>query len=237
MTEAPSNLFTPESFARSVAELAPRITVFDCDGTLWAPDSGSAFMHWSIRTGLLSREATEWLNQRYALYLAGEVGELAICGEMVQVYEGLREADLRAAVAEFFPAEIAPSIFPDMERVVGSLVEQGVEIWAVSSTNKWVVEEGVRRFGIPAERVLAACVAVEAGVVTRRVLDVPTDQGKVDSLGRRGVTAPDAVFGNSIHDAAMLAIARQAYPVNPSPALAARSAERGWPVFFPAVGL
>ena len=32
-----------------------------------------------------------------------------------------------------------------------------------------------------------------------------------------GVTAPDAVFGNSVHDAAMLAIARRAFPVNPTP--------------------
>jgi len=49
-----------------------------------------------------------------------------------------------------------------------------------------------------------------------------------------GITAPDAVFGNSIHDAAMLAIARRAFPVNPSPALAERSAQENWAVYYPA---
>jgi len=32
----------------------------------------------------------------------------------------------------------------------------------------------------------------------------------------------------------MLAIARRAFPVNPTPALAERSAAEGWPVYFPA---
>ena len=70
--------------------------------------------------------------------------------------------------------------------------------------------------------------------VTDRILDVPTDEGKVASLARAGITHPDAVFGNSVHDAAMLAIARQAYPVNPTPALVSRSAAESWPIYFPA---
>jgi phosphoserine phosphatase len=121
-----------------------------------------------------------------------------------------------------------------MQQVVASLNAKGVEIWAVSSTNNWVVEEGVRRFGIPPERVLAARVAVVDGVVSNRILDVPTDAGKVNALERAGVTAPDAVFGNSVHDAAMLAIARRAFPINPSSALIERSVMENWTVFFPA---
>jgi phosphoserine phosphatase len=108
-----------------------------------------------------------------------------------------------------------------------------VDLWAVSSTNNWVIEEGVRRFGILPDRVLAARVAVKEGVVTDVLLDVPTDEGKVAALAGAGVTAPDAVFGNSVHDAAMLAIARRAFPVNPTPGLVERSAQEGWPVYYP----
>ncbi len=224
---------TPEAFEQAVAELAPKVAVFDCDGTLWAQDSGSAFMHWTVKTGLLSNDAIAWLKSRYDLYNAGQLGELAICGEMVQVYQGIAEAELRASVAEFFPSEIAPGVFPSLRRVVDALHARGVEIWAVSSTNHWVVEHGVREFGIPAERVLAARVEVQDGFATDRLIDVPTDQGKVDALARSGVLRPDAVFGNSVHDAAMLAIARRAFPVNPTPALVARSAVEDWPVYFP----
>jgi phosphoserine phosphatase len=191
-------------------------------------------MKWTIETGLVSREATDWIDSRYRGYMKGEVSEVAICGEMVQMYQRLREDELRRAAKNFFASQIEPNIFAEMKELVDELRGRGVDIWAVSSTNNWVIEEGMKRFGIPAERVLAARVQVKDGVVTDTILDVPTDEGKVASLKRAGVTAPDAVFGNSVHDAAMLAIARRAFPVNPSPALSERSAQEGWPVYYPA---
>ena len=90
-------------------------------------------------------------------------------------------------------------------------------LWAVSSTNRWVVAEGVTRFGFSEDRVLAADARVGKGVITTELIDVPTDEGKAETLRRIGIPAPDAVFGNSIHDLAMLEIARDAFPVNPSP--------------------
>ena len=229
-----AEILTTPRFHAAVLDLAPTVAVFDCDGTLWSGDAGVGFMKWTIERGLLSRDATEWLDNRYRAYLRGEVSELAICGEMVQVYHGLREAEMRAAAAEFFAAKIAPRIFPEMLDLVTQLQARGTDIWAVSSTNDWVIEEGVRRFAIPPTRVLSARVSVANGLVTDILLDVPTDEGKVASLVRAGVSAPDVVFGNSVHDAAMLAIARRAFPVNPTPALVERSAQEGWPVYYPA---
>ncbi len=191
-------------------------------------------MKWTVETGLVSREATDWIDARYRGYLKGEVSEVAICGEMVQMYQRLREDEMRRAAKTFFTSQIEPNIFPEMKELVDELHAKGVEIWAVSSTNNWVIEEGVQRFGIPAERVLAACVHVKDGVVTDVIRDVPTDAGKVAALARAGVTTPDAVFGNSVHDVAMLEIARRAFPVNPTPALTERSAQEGWPVYYPA---
>jgi phosphoserine phosphatase len=231
--QSPSTLTATEFFAR-VYETASRVAVFDCDGTLWGPDSGSAFMWWSMETGLLSADATAWLNERYAGYKRGEVSELAICGEMVQVYRGISEDTLREAAARFFREKIEAHIFPEMLQVVRDLKAAGAEIWAVSSTCDWVVEEGVKRFGIPATHVLAACVECANGIASDVLRDVPTDQGKVTSLARMDITSPDAVFGNSVHDAAMLSIARHPFPVNPSAELARFSAEHGWPVYYPA---
>lgn len=184
---------------------------------------------------ILSAEAVAWLQQRYQGYLAGQVSELAICGEMVQVYAGLCESELRAAAAEFFAAEIERNIFPEMLALITELQSAGVEIWAVSSTCDWVIQEGVKRFNIPPDRVLAARVSVENGLATETLIDVPTDEYKVTALHRIGITAPHAVFGNSVHDAAMLSIAQPggAFPVNPSPALIARAAAEGWPIYYP----
>jgi phosphoserine phosphatase len=227
-------ILSTAEFHSAVHALAPRVAVFDCDGTLWSGDAGSTFMRWTIEQGLLSPEAVAWLDDRYRGYLTGQVSELAICGEMVQVYRGLRESDMRAAAATFFSTQIEQNIFPEMLTLTRELQSTGTDIWAVSSTCNWVVEEGVKRFSIPANRVLAARVAITNGIVTDRIIDVPTDEGKVAALARVGLTAPDAVFGNSVHDAAMLAIARRAFPVNPTPALVERSATEGWPIYFPA---
>jgi phosphoserine phosphatase len=147
---------------------------------------------------------------------------------------------MRAAAAEFFAAHIEPNIFPEMLALIRDLQAAGTDIWAVSSTNDWVIEEGVRRFSIPPTRVISARVSVVDGIVTDILLDVPTDEGKVASLARAGIIAPDAVFGNSIHDAAMLSIARSqtgapaAFPVNPSPALLERATLERWPIYYPA---
>ena len=234
IVESPAHVLSTADFEASVAELAPTVAVFDCDGTLWSGDAGSAFMRWTMETGLLSADATAWLNERYRLYRAGAIDELAICGEMVQVYHGIAIGTLRQAAAEFFRSHIEPHIFPELQRIVEALQARGTDIWAVSSTNDWVIEEGVKRFGIPAGRVLAARVATHEGLATDKLLDVPTDQGKVTALARQGITRPDAVFGNSVHDAAMLASARRAFPVNPTPALVERSAAEGWAIYYPA---
>ena len=221
-------------WVESVLAQGPRIAVFDCDGTLWAPDSGYGFMRWTQAQGILSRQASEWMDERYRLYLAGSVSEATICGEMVQVYAGLREAELRQAAARYVRESVEPLIFPEMRELVERLRADGAEIWAVSSTSQWVVEAGVvQPFGIPATRVLAARVEVMEGLAAERLLAVPTDAAKADALWKADVKLPDAVFGNSVHDLAMLEMARAPYPVNPSEALLRHAQSAGWAVFWP----
>jgi phosphoserine phosphatase len=128
---------------------------------------------------------------------------------------------------------VQPRIFTEMAALVAVLRKTGVELWAVSSTNKWVVAEGVRDLGIAEDHILAAEVRVAQGLISSEILDVPTDEGKAASLARVGLPSPDAVFGNSIHDLAMLKIARHAYPVNPSPALIEAAGKYGWGYFRP----
>ena len=224
---------TAKQFFQRIESAQPAVAVFDCDGTLWAGDAGVGFMKWSMDTGLLSREAGDWMDARYRAYLRGEVPELAICGEMVQIYRDLRESELRQSVHLFFEKVIRPQIFPEMSELCHRLHEKRLTLWAVSSTNSWLIEDAVRDFGIPAERVLAARVRVVNGLITQELVDVPTDEGKAESLRRNGILNPDAVFGNSIHDAAMLAIAKNPFVVNPTIALSELAAVEGWPVFQP----
>ncbi len=225
--------WTAEELKRKVLGLKPKVAVFDCDGTLWSGDSGYGFMVWSLEQGLVSRSTSDWIDTRHRAYRAGTVSELQICGEMVQIYAGLREEELRKAAARYVEEFVAGRVFAEIAPIVAALKESGTELWAVSSTNKWVVAEGVRAFGIPEERVLAAEVTVVDGLISSELVDVPTGPAKAAALARVGIVRPDAVFGNSIHDLAMLEIAANAFPINPSAALLEAASRNGWGYFRP----
>ena len=227
---------TAVQFVQQVLATHPAIAVFDCDGTLWSGDAGADFFYWELEKGLIAPGVIPGIRHRYSEYLAGRVDELAICGEMIQINKGIPLERLREGARAFFREVVTPRIFPEMHELTRQLAAQGCELWAVSSTNNWVVDEGAAAFGIPADRVLAATLAVEDGLVTDRLLRVPTDELKQTAIeeviGRR----VDAVFGNSMHDFAMLEKAKDAYAINPNAELAAKAAALGWTVYWPEVG-
>jgi len=225
--------WTTEQLQQLVLDSAPKTAIFDCDGTLWGGDSGNGFMVWTIDQGLVSRSTSDWMDTRYRAYLAGGVSELQICGDMVQMYAGLHEQELRSAAVRYFNEFVRPRIFAEVASLVSALRKANVELWAVSSTNEWVISEGVREFGIPHDHVLAAEAKVENEIITSELVDVPTGPAKAAALRRIGLPRPGAVFGNSLHDLAMLEIAAHPFPVNPSLGLLEECAKRGWGYFRP----
>jgi len=220
-------------FVQSVLQLKPRLAVFDCDGTLWSGDAGFGFFEWELNRGLVSDDIVRWAWARYADYLAGKVSEDDMCAEMVTINRGLLEADVMRAAEEFFEAKMVDGFFPEMKDLVVRLQEMGCEVWAVSSTSEWVIQAGMKHFGVPTKRVLAAAVAAEDGKVTDKIVRVPSGKGKPLAIHKVIGRTPDAVFGNSIWDADMLEIARHPFAINPTTELLAIAAQRGWPVYHP----
>ena len=128
----------------SVLRFSPKLAVFDCDGTLWEGDGGKDFLYWEARAGLLPAPVAAWALSRYASYMRGEVDEETMCGEMVTLHAGLATKDIESAAETFVSTVIEKRIFPEMQKLVAALADQGSEIWAVSSTNSWVIEAGAR---------------------------------------------------------------------------------------------
>lgn len=230
---------TSEEFIAYVLALPLRVAVFDCDGTLWEMNSGEKFFYWSMpdapsgRKGLVSEATAQCLRQRYAEYERGDVGEIEMCGEMVSMYEGLPIAPVKAAAEAFVASSVLSSTFPEMRELTQKLRQRGCELWAVSSSTEWLIEPGIRGFGIPADHVLATRLAVRDGIAGSELLSIPSDANKATVIAERIPQSVDAVFGNSIHDAAMLEIATHAFAVNPTPELEELAVERGWKIYWP----
>ena len=222
-----------QKFADSILALRPRVAVFDCDGTLWSGDSGADFFYWQIDRGMFPKDVAERAAARYADYKQGKIDEDTMCGEMVTINAGLALQTLEEA-AEVFFSSVEKRIFPEMLRLTRELASIGCEVWAVSSTNDWVVREGVKRFGIPHRRVLAASVHIEDGQITDRLVRVPSGPGKATAIAEVLKKPVDVCFGNSIHDLAMLEVARHAFAVNPNPDLEKIAQEKGWQIYWPA---
>jgi HAD superfamily phosphoserine phosphatase-like hydrolase len=220
-------------FIESVLRLAPALAVFDCDGTLWSGDAGEGFFTWEMKHGMVPDDVVRWARARYAEYLKGNVSEDDMCGEMVTINRGLSEAEVERAAAEYFDGNIAQNIFPELQELVARLAEAGCELWAVSSTNNWVIEAALRHFAIPPDHVLAACVEIDDGIITDRLIRVPSGEGKPRAIHEIIRRNPDAAFGNSRWDADMLKIAKHAFAVNANPDLEALAHEQGWIVYLP----
>ena len=226
---------TPKSaaFVDSVLRLQPRLAVFDCDGTLWSGDAGEGFFDWELKEGLLSDDIERWARARYAEYKAGKVSEDDMCGEMVAMHAGLVESDLQRAAQRFFDDNFVSRIFPEMRELIHRLQSSGCDVWAVSSTNEWVIRAATKHFGIDERRILAAAVKIENGRITDQLIRVPSGEGKPRAIREVIKKDPDAAFGNSRWDADMLAIARYGFAVNPNPDLEKMAQARGWTVYRP----
>lgn len=221
------------AFIDSILQLEPRLAVFDCDGTLWSGDAGEGFFSWELEQKLVPDDIARQMTSRYADYRAGKVAEDDMCGEMVTMHRGMIESDVQRAATRFFDLHVAERIFPEMRDLVLRLLERGCDVWAVSSTNEWVIRAGMRHFGIARDHILAAAVEIEQMKVTDRVVRVPSGPGKPLAIREIIAKVPDAAFGNSKWDADMLTMARSGFAVNPNPDLLKVAGERGWTVYFP----
>ena len=199
---------------------------------------------------LVSKEIASRMRSRYADYRAGLVAEEVMCGEMVTMHRGLPEGIVQQACDTYFAQAIAPNIFPEMRELIerlrasesgsacGSSCGSLCDVWAVSSSSQWIIRSAMRYFGIPQNRILAAEVAIEDGIVTDRLIRVPSGPGKVEAI--RSVImlsspghAPDCAFGNAIWDREMLALSKHAFAINPNPNLRDIALANGWTVYQP----
>ena len=156
-----------------------------------------------------------------------------MCGEMVTMHHGLREEDVQRACDRYYTLGVEKGVFPEMRELVRRLRASGCDVWAVSSSNQWIIQSAMKSFGIPNDRILAAQAAVADGIVTDRLLRVPSGPGKVEAIEAVVKRPPDCAFGNAIWDREMLALSKHAFAINPNPNLKEIAVANGWTVYQP----
>jgi phosphoserine phosphatase len=132
-------------------------------------------------------------------------------------------------MTDSFPGKI----FSEMRDLVHRLREQDCSVWAVSSSNEWVIRAGMKQFGIREDHILATKPVLADGIVTDRLVRTPSGAGKERALREVAGKEIDAAFGNSRWDAEMLAMAKHAFAVNPNADLEATARRQGWTIYFP----
>jgi phosphoserine phosphatase len=152
---------------------------------------------------------------------------------MVTLHQGLQESDVLALGRQFFEENFVRRIFPEMRELIARLQALGTDVWAVSSTNQWVIHEAMTHVGIAPEKILAASAEVKNGIITDKLTRLPSGPGKPKAILEVIKQVPDAAFGNSRWDADMLALARHGFAVNPNPDLEKMARGKGWLIYWP----
>jgi phosphoserine phosphatase len=230
---APKQTFTKLEFLDAVLRLTPRVAAFDCDGTLWSGDAGESFFDWEIKRGIVGAGIGRAMRARHVEYKEGKVSEEDMCGEMVTMHKGIADTEMMRAATEFMTESFPGHIFEEMRDLVRRLHDNGCEVWAVSSSNEWVIRAGMKHFGIVEDRILAGKPVLENGLVTDRLVRMPSGPGKATALREVAKKPIDVSFGNSRWDTEMLAMARHPFAVNPNPDLETTARQRSWTVYFP----
>lgn len=213
------------------------LCLFDLDHTLLPLDSDHAWGEFMIRLGWVDEPAFRQGNDRfYADYQAGCLDIAAYVAFTTAPLRARTVAECAAAHARFMAEVIRPAIRPQALALVQQHQAAGDWTALVTATNDFVTLPIGQALGI--DPVLA--VVLERGNdgrPTGRIAGTPTfREGKVlrvaEWLHRRAADWGDferiTVYTDSPNDLPLLERATDPVATNPSPALEALAAQRGW---------
>jgi HAD superfamily hydrolase (TIGR01490 family) len=216
---------------------ARNLTLFDLDGTLIAGDSDHSFGEFMVAVGWADGDAWRRRNDEfYATYVAGALDVHAYVDFATSVWRSRTPQEQADIHARFMREVIDPMLTPQAQALVRKHQDAGDLVAIVTATNEFVTRPIAQAFGVP--ELLAIELERDAsGAVTGAIKGVPTYQhGKVTRV-EQWLAAQQAgwndfdrvsVYSDSINDLPLMERATDPVATNPSAALEAVAAERGW---------
>jgi phosphoserine phosphatase len=190
------------------------IILFDADGTLWHGDISESFTRWMMDANTFSSRlwpSYENLNQ---------LDPAAACFHIAQFYHGHRPDDIDTHIQNFWHASHWGDLTADhwlkpILTCVRVAADRGYRIWIVSGTPAPVLAPLFHC--LPVEKVLGLELEHDPwGLYSGCTSGIPTvGQAKVNRVRDEGGGAIALAVGNSLSDAGMLGMAKQAWAINP----------------------
>jgi HAD superfamily hydrolase (TIGR01490 family) len=215
------------------------LCLFDLDHTLLPIDSDHAFGEFMVRLGWV--DAAEQRTRNDAFYAAYQAGTLDIAEYIAFATAPLRTRspqELSVVQRRFMDEMIRPALRQPALELVRAHQARGDLLAIITATNAFITRPIAAAFGV-AELLVVELERDAGGTITGRIDGVPTfREGKVRRteqwLAARGLAWQDferiSVYSDSPNDLPLLERATDPVATNPTPALEALAAERGWRV-------
>jgi len=221
------------------AAAAPRLALFDLDGTLLAGDTDVLWCAFLIDAGVLDRDSFAAANRDVAeRYARGEIAAVEFATFYAATLAG-RSADAWSPLRErFVAAAIAPRIGAASFELIARHRADGDRLLLTTATNRFLTAPIAALLGI-ADLVATDLEVAPSGEFTGRTTGtVNMREGKVTRLlgwlGDEGLPASSLAeatfYSDSINDLPLLAAVAAPVVVDPDSRLQAEALRRGWPV-------
>lgn len=215
------------------------LCLFDLDGTLLPIDSDHAFGEFMVSQGWADAEHFRQRNDEfYRQYLEGGLNQDEYVEFATSAWRHRPLHEALAARDRYMRDVLGPQLHPQAIELVRAHQARGDLTAIVTATSEFVTAPIAEAFGV--SHLLAVQLERDsAGRYTGRISGTPTFQaGKVvrvhDWLQSLGHRLPEfervTVYSDSTNDLPLLELATEPVATNPSAALEAIAADRGWRV-------
>jgi putative phosphoserine phosphatase/1-acylglycerol-3-phosphate O-acyltransferase len=206
---------------------------FDLDRTLLAGFSAAAFVRELVRSGRIDLATMAQGVTAATRFRLGGIGFSGFVAETTGVLAGMHEEELVGLGERLFSEQLAAAVYPESRALVRAHQRRGHTVAVVSSALRYQIEPLARDLDI--EHVLCTRLEIENGRISGRVVH-PSCYGAGKAIAARALAATHGIdlaqswfYTDSEEDLPLLDAVGRPRPVNPTRALRAIAARRGWP--------
>ena len=176
------------------------VAAFDADGTLWPRDVGKSFFQYQVANRILSKDPQEKFNS-----IRAEKGREMALIWLAQAQAGFSLKELNQWIREFLQQNPF-RMFSFQQCLIEWLMSHKVEVFVVSSSLKWVLDQALLPYHIPQQNIVGVQTEVQKGIITDKpILPAPIQADKVPAFQAVAKGArPFLVAGNTLADQALL---------------------------------